>query len=724
MNVRKECDFCVCGGGLAGISAAIAAARQGAKVILCNDRPILGGNSSSEFRVWICGATGLGNNRYADEGGVIGEITLESLFRNKEGNPLLWDITLLDFVKREKNIELLQNARVVKAFTSRKRIKRILVTQHTTETEYEIAASLFADCTGDGYLAALAGAQSVSDPTPEGVEPDVPEWKDADYSLGCTVFFYKKRCDAPIRFIPPDFAYRREEIEQMLLHTGKTVTLEMNGCDYWWIEYGGALDCIQNSEEIQYELLRIVYGIWDYIKNSGKFDADTYTLEWVGMLPGRRASRRIRAQYMLTAQDVIEQRAFPDAVAYGGWPIDVHPSAGFFDAREPCKQIDVSVYPIPLRSLLSEDLDNLMLAGRDVGMSRLAMASARVMKTCALMGQAIGTAATLAKKNDLPPNRFDAALVHEMQQQLLRDDVWLIGIPNQDDADLARTASVKAGGKLDFSACQNGSFMPLCEDVCIVLPPLPQEASVRLPVKQDEPRSVTVETFSSSRLQNHDLFMRIGEQSVAPDECGMVQINGPWGEYNTILRLTACAGSELGLSDLELPGALGVISRTAKGMRIFRPAVRVDGFSPYRAENLIDGYNRPLGHVHAWVAPLSDETSYVTFTLSAPREIREVHVYFDCSLFRGINNLRPAYSDPEWSEMPPNLAKNITFEFIGDACSERLEVRENRLRHLVIHTQAEGVKQIRIAVNDSWGGKIAVIYEVRIYGKKTSGGSR
>lgn len=720
MVIRKKCDFCVCGGGLAGLSAAIAAARQGLKVILCNDRATLGGNSSSEFRVWISGASALGNNRYADEGGIIGELALESLYRNKEGNPHLWDILLLDTVLKEKNIELLQNARVMNADLKDNLLSAVKIYQHTTERHYVIEADYYADCTGDGYLAVKAGAEWVyGNADQEADRQSVSSYEEKKSALGSTIFFYKKLCDHPVKYVRPDFAYPWQEIARIIRETGKVVSLKLDGCDYWWLEYGGELDSIQDSEMIQYELLKIVYGLWDYIKNSGEFESDRYTLEWVGMLPGRRESRRILAKHTLTTQEIHDQQEFEDAVAYGGWPVDLHPSAGFFDERESCNQMDTSVYSIPLGSLLCRDVDNLFLAGRNAGMTHGAMASARVMKTCALMGQAAGSAAAFAVRYNQKPHLFDKVHLHQLQQQLLKDDVWLIGVPNQDPEDLAGTARLEASPPAVFRAEHDDGFLPLDQSVCIILPPLPQNTCVKLVLNQKVPHAVKVEVYCSSRLQNHDLARKIEDQSILPGPGGQVSICAPWGEYNTILKISADADTSLGLSKLELPGALGVISENAKGYRIFRPAIHVAGdFNPYAPQNLTDGFNRPYGHMHMWAAPLGAKAPYVEFTLEEATDIRQIHLYFDCSLFRGFNNLRPAYSHPEWDQMPPNLVRDATVTIYGEDVQKNIRIQDNRRRHLIVYPDAKAVNRVRITFHNSWGEKLAAVYEARIYGSR------
>lgn len=725
--INKKADFCVCGGGLAGVSAAVSAARNGLKVILCNDRPVLGGNSSSEFRVWVSGAVGLGNNRYADEGGVIGELIQESLYKNPEGNPFLWDAYVLDCVKREKNIELLLNTSVAKAFVEGGRITSILLKQITSEKTYSVSATYFADCTGDGYLGYIAGAGNVWGGQDETNADGLPfELESENFTLGSSILFYKKKLDHPVRYIRPEFAYSKEEIEKAITETHKIISLDMNGCDYWWLEIGGDKNTISDSEEIRFELHRIIYGIWDYIKNSGKFDADNYSLEWVGSIPGRRETRRLLARHTLTTEEVAGQKPFEDAVSYGGWPIDVHPCGGFFDEKPSCLQIDTGVYQIPLGSLIAADFENLFLAGRDAGMTHGAMASARVMKTCALMGQGIGTAAAVAVSEAIDPADFSAKQFNIIQQALLKDDVWLIDVPHTDSGDLVKTAVLSTSGEASFAAEQNGGWLPLDRTVCLVFPPLPEGTSLTLFFNACKAgANVQLEVFESSKLQNHDLAQKIEEQEITFDSQGETKfvLKANWGATNTLVRIRSAEEVSLGLSVWELPGVLGVVSETAKGLNLFRPAVIAEGFSPYKSENLADGYNRPLGNMHNWVCEVPAEVSLKLKTVS---DVEELHFYFDSSLSRAYNNLRPEYMNPEeankdWLKLPDNLAKDFSVEFVSaDGMQQKVMIRDNYRRHVVIRQKIRNVTEIRVRFESSWGEHFVSVFEIRAYAEDTS----
>ena len=160
-NVVLNADYVVAGGGLTGVCSAIAAAREGLRVVLIQDRPVLGGNASSEVRLWALGATShMGNNnRWSREGGIIDEILVENVYRNKEGNPVLFDMVLMDKVLTEKNITLLLNTTLYKVDKSNDRnISSVTAINSQNGTEYSISGQMFADCTGDGTLGYLAGA--------------------------------------------------------------------------------------------------------------------------------------------------------------------------------------------------------------------------------------------------------------------------------------------------------------------------------------------------------------------------------------------------------------------------------------------------------------------------------------------------------------------------------------------------------------------------------------
>jgi len=446
-----ECDILVAGGGIAGVCCALAAARLGARVILCQDRPVLGGNASSEVRMHIVGATGLSGGVELEtelrEGGIIEELRLDITVQNPQRSPSVMDLLLYDKCRREPNLTLYLNTTVVGATVAEGMIRKVRAERQSTEETFIIRARTFVDCTGDGRLGVEAGAPFMRGRENKAQYGESLAQETADVkTLGSSIMFQARRHDRPMPFAAPPWA-RRFTADDFKLRPyaqgGADLGLEYG---YWWIEWGGSLDTIKDSEHIRDELLAITLGVWDFIKNHSGADASHWALEWIGFLPGKRESRRFVGQHVLTENDLIESRAFPDAIAYGGWPIDIHPPEGVDAPNEPpCVQHHLPfLYDIPLRACVSAGPRNLMFAGRNISATHVAFASTRVMATCAVVGQGVGTAAALAlRENVLPADiAADSELVRVIQQQLLKDDCHLIGIRNEDDNDLVRSASM------------------------------------------------------------------------------------------------------------------------------------------------------------------------------------------------------------------------------------------------------------------------------------------
>jgi hypothetical protein len=202
---------------------------------------------------------------------------------------------------------------------------------------------------------------------------------------------------------------------------------------------------VKDNERIRDELLAITLGVWNFIKNHSAVDASRWALEWVGFLPGKRESRRFVGQHVLSESDLLHSRPFDDAIAYGGWPIDTHPPEGV-DAPElpPCEQRRLPfLYDVPLRACVSAGPHNLMFAGRNISATHIAFASTRVMATCGVIGQGVGTAAAIAMREGVLPGQVAARpdIIKKIQQRLLRDDCYLIGLRNDDTDDLVRRAA-------------------------------------------------------------------------------------------------------------------------------------------------------------------------------------------------------------------------------------------------------------------------------------------
>lgn len=439
-----DCDLLVAGGGLSGVCAAIAAARNGARVVLVQDRSVLGGNASSEVKMHIVGADCHGSKPGAREAGIIEELRLEDAARNPAGVYSQWDLLLYEKVILEPKIRLLLDTDVVSAEVVDGVIHSARALRLSTEDEFVIKARFFADCTGDGRLGAEAGADfHVGREGKADFGESLAQEKADRQTLGSSILLTGRKHNIPQPFDRPSWVrtFKKEDF--------KLRPIKSFEYGYWWFEWGGQLDTLKDNAEIRHELLRITLGVWDYIKNSGEFpEAANWGLEWVGSIPGKRESRRFHGPYRLTEMDVLKPGRFDDTVAYGGWFVDTHPPLGV-DApdEEPCIQHHFEhLFPLPLRCYHSRNIANLFFAGRNISATHIAFASTRVMATCAVGGQAVGTAAALwirEKSNDIRALSTPANIL-ALQQRLLRDDAYLLDLVHDDPADLARSAQPRA----------------------------------------------------------------------------------------------------------------------------------------------------------------------------------------------------------------------------------------------------------------------------------------
>ena len=454
--VDLTCDFFVAGGGMAGVCAAVAAARHGAKVILCQDRSRLGGNSSSEVKMHIVGADMSGGRPGWREGGLIEEFRLDEAVSNPQRSREMWDLLLYDKVKSEPNITLLLDTACCRAEVKEGKIERVFARCDKTEHLYRITAKLYADCTGDCRLGLEAGAEMRIGREAKSEFNESLGLDRADQeTLGSSILFTARDFGRRMPFTPPKWA---RKVAKEMLQFRRITSWEYG---YWWVEWGGDLDTIHDNERIRFELLSIALGVWDYIKNSGaRPSSANWALDWLGMVPGKRGSRRMVGDYTLTQHDCLGENGDPvDGVCIGGWTMDDHPPRGFDrpDLRPNTVTPPPFPYNIPLRCLYSRNIANLFMAGRSISASHVAFTSSRVMATCAVMGQAVGTAAALCGAQKLLPREFgaDPSRVKELRQVLLRDDQTIRKARNEDPLDLARQAEATASDEMPEGAAEH-----------------------------------------------------------------------------------------------------------------------------------------------------------------------------------------------------------------------------------------------------------------------------
>tara|TARA_R110002124_G_scaffold194936_7_gene362055 strand:- start:2442 stop:4721 length:2280 start_codon:yes stop_codon:yes gene_type:complete len=676
-------DLVIVGGGLAGTCCAITAAREGLNVVLVQDRPVLGGNGSSEVRLWILGATShMGNNnRWAREGGVVDEILLENLYRNPEGNPLILDTILIEKVTELPNIRLLLNTAMYDLEKkSPDEIDHVLAFCSQNSIQYKLKAPLFVDGSGDGIMSFMAGAafRMGAESADEFDEAFAPDHQYGEL-LGHSLYFYSKDTGKPVRFVPPSYA--NTEISQ--LPRFKSFNLKDHGCRLWWVEYGGRKDTVHESETIKWELWRVIYGIWNHLKNSGENpEVANHTLEWVGTIPGKRESRRFEGDYILSQKDLVEQRSFDDAVSFGGWALDLHPADGVYGEKPGCTQWHTKgVYQIPYRTMYSKNISNLFLTGRIISASHVAFGSSRVMATCAHNAQAVAMAAVLCKKQQISPSD----ILKEGRIEALKDNLVLQGqyIPNHVlrlKDDLAQDAKISASSTMRLSGLAfDGPWKSLTFAAAQMLPLAPGKIpAMKFQFKATENTRLVVSLLKSEKkgnfspeiiLAQNELELTLGEQYLIVD----LQVNIDKTEYYFV-AFSANEKVSIRSSQTRATGLLSVFQKfnkavatssrqdPPKGIGIeefdfWLPERRPEGHNlafeftqaidPYSINFLTNGIFRPTVGTNAWAAALDDTEPTIEMVWDKVQIINSLSVYFDTDFDHALESTLMGHPESE-----------------------------------------------------------------------------
>ena len=417
-------DLVVVGGGVAGMSAALSAARLGCRVALVQDRPLLGGNNSSEVRVHL-GAR-IGMNPYPRLGGLVKEFG-PSRGGNAQPKDYYEDQKKLDVVLAERNISLFLNYRAVAVETENSQIRSVRAVHIDNGGERVFEAPLFADCTGDGTIGYLAGADYLMgresrDMFGESLAPEKPD----SLMMGASVQWYSEETSSKISF--PVFEYGLNFNE----HNCEKVTM-----GEWQWEVMGP-NPITEAERVRDYGLMVIYSNWSFLKNRLKNNDEWQKrrLAWVAYIAGKRESRRLLGDYIVKQDDIHKQVFHEDASVTLTWSIDLHfpdsanaakfPAAPFLTATN---HLYIKPYAIPYRCLYSRNINNLFMAGRDISVTHVAFGSARLMRTGAMMGEVVGMAASLCRKHGILPREVYQHHLDELKA-LMRKGVGKPGLPN------------------------------------------------------------------------------------------------------------------------------------------------------------------------------------------------------------------------------------------------------------------------------------------------------
>lgn len=408
-------DLVVVGAGMSGLCAAIAAARYGSRVALIQDRYILGGNNSSEVRVGLGGQINV--PPYPSLGYILNEIGPDRI-GNARGAHHYQDWKKWDVIAAEPNITLFAGYTVDKVEMDGNRIQAVEAVEATRQDRIRISGNLFSDCTGDAHLAVLAGARTMMgrEARSEFGESLAPEKADA-YTMGVSIEWYCEDWNTPCSFPDSlDWGLKLDEETVEPVHRAN-----------WYWEVGMNDDQIADAEKIRDYGMYVAYSTFSYCKNrlAKKEDWECTHLTWVSHVSGKRESRRIVGDYILKEQDLTRPIPHDDGTCTTTWRIDQHypdpRNAGKYPGAEWMsigKLVPIDPYPIPYRCLYSADIANLFMAGRDISVTHIALGSVRVMRTCAMMGEVVGLAASVCREK--------AALPRDIYTTYFRDLVTLM----------------------------------------------------------------------------------------------------------------------------------------------------------------------------------------------------------------------------------------------------------------------------------------------------------
>jgi len=510
-----ETDVLVIGAGVSGYCAAIQAARAGCDVVLLEKDEVLGGNSGPNLGVHITGADRY--HHYSSETGLIAELSEEQAWcmAQTQVSPRTlncnisrrWE-AIVQTALETAGVRVLKRHCAVHPIMEQDRIAAVIVQDLAAFRTKRIDVRHFVvEASGDGEIAARAGAsyRYGREARSEHGERSAPEQADR-LVQGTSLMAIAQNVRRPITFIPPPGL--PEYQPRLWFHQPGDAwhaTMFRSDRDLVFLyvtETGGQLDTIRDDATVYEMLLKQLWAEWDHIKNGPHAeDARAWDLVWVSPKAGKRESRRFLGDVIFTQDDLESGHDFPDAVAYGGFDIDIH---------EPCGTtadiVSYSVpplYSIPFRSLYSKDIANLFLAGRLVSATHIAHASVRLMRTGAVIGQAVGTAAAMAIQRHCTPRQLAQAHVKELQQQLLKSDATILRVPNQDPADLARSCRVSASSEETFNDQRLSDYLPLDRHRGMILYDWPSELrklEVYLRNESDKPCDVRM-TLSQTRFE-------------------------------------------------------------------------------------------------------------------------------------------------------------------------------------------------------------------------------
>ncbi|MFA5688835.1 MAG: FAD-dependent oxidoreductase [Kiritimatiellales bacterium] len=728
---QGEYDVIVVGGGTAGSAAAIAAARMGAKTALVQDRPVLGGNASTELGVYPNGASTHHSN--ARESGIIEEATL---IRFNNNNARISE-ALHILANAETNLTLFFNQRVIAAdMKDASTIRAVEAVDTLTHVISRYRGKYFIDCTGDGWVGYYAGAKCRfgRESREEFNETAAPLQADNITMSGCIIgnMALSYRADdmgEPVNYVPPSWAYKLPPATEF----NRTPRAFKIG--QWWLEHPGDVNDLDDPEFARDELVRITFGYWGFIKNAweNKDVARNYALAYVPHMNALRETRRLVGDYIMKQQDMEAGTNFPDRISYGGWKLDIHHPRGILSGAGGAYDYAelVPIYSIPFRSTYSTNIANLFFAGRNMSVTHVALGSVRVMSTLATVGQAAGTAAALCAQREITPRELGHQYIDELQQILLKNDQYIPDVVNEDVADLARSAEITASSTQVFS-----KFATLESMSTSTAHELDRPRAVMFPAgltrylgtvglcmssECDEPIDVILHVREADESGDFSSTsdITVAKAKVLPGKMSHVtfdldcRISKPY----VWLWIPKTPGVKWFLMEESMPGGCRAYCGNEKwksdnGQYAFfaEPALSVQ--SSHRPENIIDGITRNIGggateESHQWVSDSEQiMPQWVELDFEKIVQLNKVQLTFDTDINRRMPE-RPASK---------KCVKDYYIEiYDGNVWERVMDVKDNFLRHRVHCFPTISGSKLRVVIEATNGDPSARIFEIRTY---------
>ncbi len=732
-QIEITADLVIAGAGMPGICTALKSARMGLKTALISNRPYFGGNGSAELMIMIVGASGMQEFNYnARETGIIEELFLENLYRNPEKNRYIWDGILLDKLRSEENLMLFPNTCIDEVQMGENgSIRSISGLQTTTETRYVFSAPLFVDDTGDGTVGYLAGAEYRygREAKAEFGETFAPEEAD-DGVLPSTMVFFAHDVGHPAPYTPPKFA---KDLTKTDVLEHRIIPPDMFHQFLWFYELDGNMNQMDAYEDILQHHRELVYGVWDYIKNSGKYASENYAFSYISPIAGKRESRRLMGDYMLTEKDIVQQRDFEDTVGHGGWSIDLHALDGFYSKELINQHIYLKgIYQIPYRCCYSKDVPNLFLEGRSMSVSHVALGSVRTMATLSTVGQANAVAAFLCKKYGISPREVGQNHLEELQQLLLSADQYIVGKPYQDEQNLVEKATVEVSSVKPQENLLREAMQPLNQSMALSLPLSGDISGICLYGSVQADTRLHYHIYRADKPENYNPAVKLCS-GIVPVKENATEIYLPVdmhllpGHY--FIELEENTDLVLAMSRFSFTGAITSRKKqnsdpthvdcltgqmkpqewvVTQGCLCFR----VDGgHAAFGAENLKNGYTRPFAGSNIWHSA-DKKDQKIILRWDQNQHISRMNLFFDSNLNRFCRSAETDYTDLFY-----RMVKDYKVCYkAGDGSTQTLcEVRDNIQRVNELHFDPICTDEITISLLDTHGQDFYSVYEIRCY---------